>query len=169
MGTKPVDISGKKFGCYTALRPVRAGTKASRGVTWELRCDCGQLVEKRTTHLRFFQCRHVHRGGAPAAHWASEQPEYEAWKMMRRRCRDPKQKDFLAYGGRGIRVCERWDNFWLFLEDMGRRPSPEMTIERVDVNGNYEPSNCMWLHRSLQFLNTQRTPQGVGPSHKPLR
>jgi hypothetical protein len=71
-------------------------------------------------------------------------PEYSIWMGMRVRCRDPKAKDYPRYGGRGIKVCERWEIFENFLTDMGERPSPDHSVERDDNDGHYEPGNCQW-------------------------
>lgn len=77
---------------------------------------------------------------------------------MKKRCFYSKHKDFKDYGGRGITVCQRWlDSFEAFLEDMGRKPSPEHSLDRKDVNGNYEPSNCRWATDIEQARNTRAT------------
>lgn len=86
-------------------------------------------------------------------------PEWEVWRSMRRRCYDPKTHGFEHYGGRGIRVCERWlgpVGFPNFLNDMGRRPGDRHSIDRTNNNGNYEPTNCRWVELVVQN-NNKRT------------
>lgn len=84
-------------------------------------------------------------------------PTYSVWVGMKRRCTDQKFKDFPKYGGRGIRVCERWANsFIAFLADMGERPSPGHSIDRLDSTGNYEPGNCRWATATQQATENKR-------------
>ena len=89
-------------------------------------------------------------------HGWSGTPEHKAWLNMRNRCRNQKNKMYARYGGRGIQVCSRWNSFECFIEDMGARPSPGHTVERINNDGNYEPSNVKWATRFEQNNNTSR-------------
>lgn len=81
-------------------------------------------------------------------------PEYKSWIQMKQRCCNPKSTQYYLYGARGITICQRWlDSFKNFLEDMGNKPDNSYTIDRIDVNGNYEPSNCKWSTKIEQGNN----------------
>jgi hypothetical protein len=99
------------------------------------------------------------RAKRPRLPCISKMPEYRTWKNMSHRCKDPQNNRFKYYGARGIRVCERWDRdrgietFWNFLADMGLRPGPKCTIDRIDNDGDYEPKNCHWVPPTPQSRN----------------
>ena len=80
--------------------------------------------------------------------------EYQSWSHMKQRCQNPGNVGYYNYGGRGIRVCKRWQSFENFLADMGVRPDG-LTLERIDNDGNYEPDNCKWATRHIQRINSR--------------
>lgn len=84
---------------------------------------------------------------------SGKSPEYRSWDAMLNRCNNPSHKQYRDYGGRGIKVCERWNVFENFLDDMGLKPTPKHSIDRINNNGDYEPGNCRWATISEQKMN----------------
>ena len=80
-------------------------------------------------------------------------PEYRAWQAVRNRCLNPESKDYPYYGGRGIKMHPAWNDFTVFLADVGRKPDPLLTLDRIESNGNYEPGNVRWATRQVQARN----------------
>jgi len=149
-----------KFGRLTAIRMT--GYNHNGKQLWEFSCECGKKSVKVANTVRST----VAKGGTPACgcqqfaghrrtHGRHGTHEYRIWKGMRQRCNDKNAVNFHNYGGRGIRVCKQWDDFAVFLKDMGNAPSPNHTIERKENSKGYEPSNCRWASRTEQMMNTR--------------
>lgn len=94
---------------------------------------------------------HIGKPPTKKTHGLSKTPTYRTWESMKRRCSSMNKN----YGARGIKVCQRWNRFENFFADMGLRPAGK-TLDRIDVNGNYEPGNCRWATQSEQMLNTRK-------------
>lgn len=95
-------------------------------------------------------------GRGPGGSCITQHPLYKTWSGMLTRCKDPNYKQFHLYGGKGIRVCVRWESFQNFISDMGEKPSPKHSLDRINGNGNYEPSNVRWADKVTQGRNTSR-------------
>jgi hypothetical protein len=151
---KAVDITGEKFGKLTAIKRNGFDLSPSRKhVKWDCKCECGNNVNVRLNALKSGgtrSCGCLMIGNVK--HGFSKTVEYETWSRIKARCMNKNHPDYYLYGARGIKVCDRWDAFENFLLDMGSRPE-NTSIDRIDVNGNYEPSNCRWADLKVQSRN----------------
>jgi hypothetical protein len=146
------DVIGQKFNRWTVV---------SKGSPKKVfcRCDCGTLaeVDKWTVvHGTSKSCGCYLKevmSKINLTHGRSRTPEYGSWLAMKKRCTDENYGEFKYYGGRGISICDRWKKFENFIADMGIKPSPIHSIDRINNDGNYEPSNCRWATPSTQTLN----------------
>ena len=157
------DLSGRRFGRWYVIE--FAGRDQHKQPLWRCRCDCGKdgIVYGLTLKNGRSQscgCLHNEQVAQRATkHGGSKRTEYRVWMSMKNRCLYPSNPGYKDYGGRGITICQRWlDSFEAFLADMGPRPegSRKFSIERRDVNGNYEPGNCYWATWAQQSRNTRR-------------
>lgn len=147
------DLSGKRFGRLLVVSPSHVDKGGNRH--WHCVCDCGAnaIVPARTMKLgRTVSCG-CYRCERSRTHHMSTTSEYRIWADMRGRCERKSFKQFKDYGGRGIAVCDRWQRFEKFYEDMGPRPGPEFSLDRINVNGNYEPGNVRWATDHVQRRN----------------
>jgi hypothetical protein len=130
-------------------------------------CKHGHVTERYTVDRHCVDCQSQKfkgdqerwRKANPGYHarWREACPEYGSWANMIARCENPNATGFEYGGGRGITVCKRWRNSYAdFLADMGPRPSPKHSIDRIDVDGNYEPNNCRWATSAEQNKNKRR-------------
>lgn len=153
---KKIDLTGRKFGRWTVIK--EAGKSKSGDLKWKCDCDCGNVRVVSSINLRrglskSCGCFKKERAKETSTtHGMVQTLIYKVWNAMIQRCSNPKSPNFKYYGGRGIKVCQEWLKFESFFEDMGERPEG-LTLERINNNGNYEPSNCKWATAEEQSRN----------------
>jgi len=153
-----LDLANQKFGDWTALR--QEGRNSYGQYFWICRCVCGAERSVLAAPLRRGRstgcgcAARAARSRRMTTHGMKNTPPWNTWMAMRKRCRDPNNIGWSIYGGRGIRVCKEWDeSFEVFWRDMKPAWKPGLTIERIDVNGHYEPGNCTWIPLEDQARN----------------
>lgn len=150
---KFIDLSGKRFGDLTVLSQ---GASRKGQAFWVVECACGKTIEVNSYSLRKIQRSCGCKRKTRETHGMTDTPTWRSYRNMLSRCLNKNVPAYKNYGGRGISVCDRWMVFENFLADMGVMPDSH-SIERIDVNGNYEPSNCHWIPKKLQSKNRRNS------------
>lgn len=185
--SRRLQLTSQRFGRLVAIRDVGGGAP-NKSRLWRCRCECGTTVTVTSGHLRSGHTRscgclqretiaatrrrlgppNVTHGFTRRGH---QHPLYKTWGGMWQRCTNPRADSFEFYGGRGITVCERWRDFTLFVADMGAKPSPRHSLDRIDNDGHYScgrceqcqanrwPANVRWATPSEQARNARVTPK----------
>jgi len=158
-------LVGRKFGRLTVLS-FSHSSKHKRYWNCECECTLGKVVQKPTGSLTSGKVKSCgclgieHQKNGNVTHGQTIggiTSEYEAWQGMFKRCYNHNTVRFENHGGRGIEVCERWKKFENFFEDMGKKPTPKHSLDRINNDGNYEPSNCRWATPKEQCYNRRST------------
>lgn len=159
---KFIDELGARYGNLIVVSAI----KTTHGTHWNCKCDCGGEIVAKGSYLRTGNTVSCGCRAAEAliqgriTHGLSKIPEYRVWEAALDRCRNPRNKQYDDYGGRGITMCDEWKDFAVFYRDMGPRPSEKYTLERCDNNVGYCPSNCKWATRHENNMNRRR--RGTG-------
>jgi hypothetical protein len=151
---------GQMFSRLTVVES--AGVNIHQKKLWKCACACGAFAVVTTGSLNSGNTTSCgcyknerQRSSRTGKHHDKGSSEYTCWCRMRARCFNENTHSYALYGGRGITVCQRWMEYANFLADMGRKPTKRHSIDRIDVNGNYEPGNCRWATPSQQLRNTR--------------
>lgn len=162
MATNSIDLTGQTFGRLSVMCAVPSNAKRRRGTSWLCQCSCpaGNTVVVAGESLKsgFTKSCGCLADESRFKHGMSNSPEFRIWSGMKERCRNPNNPRYKDYGGRGITVCPEWeDSFEQFLVDVGPRPSPEHSLDRLDNDKSYCPENVRWATPKEQARNRRTT------------
>lgn len=146
-----VDLTNKRFGKLTAIKFIKSNDKGT--TIWLCKCDCGNEIEVSYNNLKSGNTKSC--GCWHEKHNDTNSRLYKCWQGMKARCEYVKDANYYNYGGRGIIVCKDWQNSYTSFRNWALQNgySNDLTIDRIDVNGNYEPSNCRWVSMDIQQNN----------------
>lgn len=177
MGRKLIDLTGKKFGRLTVIKRVE---NIGSVTMYKCKCECGKVINVRQGNLKNGQksCGCYSRELFKSEQWSKINSShgycnhelYQTWNSMMRRCNDVNNSDYKNYGGRGIKVCSRWNTATpeIFIQDiegkLGKRPKNH-TLDRIDNNGDYEINNVKWSSRSEQCVNQRSKDNKLGEKY----
>ena len=160
--SKVIDLTGKRFGRLVVIKRLENDKHYS--ACWLCKCDCGNIKSIKGNSLRrglTVSCGCYHKEtvtNRQTTHNSSKTRLFRIWQHMKARCYNPNYKFYSYYGGRGITICDEWRNDFISFQQwsLSHGYTDELTLDRINTNGNYEPDNCRWVTRKIQQNNNRR-------------
>lgn len=161
-----IDLTGQTFGRLTVINAETTfDSKNNKIRKWNCICKCGKnklvltssLINNKTKSCGCLR-KETSKNKA-TKHNHRYTTEYRSWQLMKSRCLNPNNKNYKTYGNNNIKICDKWldkkEGFKNFIQDLGYKPTPKHTLDRINPYGNYEPSNCRWADKTIQAINTR--------------